>query len=220
MSSVANELADRGISEIVHFTTNKGLVAILATGFLRSRRQLPRDKYLQYILHPNSAVRPEAAAQFDKSKDWLDYVNLSVSEINSRFFGFSRDWEHNKDLWWAVLSFDAAIATHPGVHFATTNCKYEHCTRMTGPLGFKKLFGDRIRRIGSWGAVRGGRGKHLTTCEQAEVLYPKEIATTFLRKIYVREAAHSDTVRGWLREFEVNGVAVVVDPEKFSGVPN
>ena len=127
----------------------------------------------QHILHPNSAVRPEEQEHFDKSKDWLDHVNLSVSEINSRFFRLSSSWSHNQTIWWALLGFDPVIATHPGVYFATKNCKYEHCTRMPGPLGFKKLFGDRIFRTGSWSATRTGRAKHLPTCEQAEVLYPK-----------------------------------------------
>lgn len=220
MSSVANDLADRGIIELVHFTTHKGLVGILATHSLKSRRQLPREKFLQHIVHANSAVRPEEQQQFDKSEDWLDYVNFSVSEINSRFFRFSSGWEHNQAIWWALLSFDPVIATHPGVYFATTNCKYEHCTRMAGPLGFKKLFGDRTFRTGTWSATRAGRAIHLPTCEQAEVLYPKEVSTEFLRQIYVKEGEHSDLVRGWLRDFEVKGVEVIVQPQKFTGVPN
>jgi hypothetical protein len=42
----------------------------------------------------------------------------------------------------------------------------------------------------------------------------------FLRRIYVNAADESDRVRGWLREFEWDGVEVIHHPEKFAGAPN
>lgn len=193
---------------------------MLATGILRSRRRLPDDEYLEHILHNNSVVRPEESSHFDKSQDWLDYVNLSLSEINASFFQFSRGWGHNQDLWWAILSFDTAIAGHPDVYFATTNNSYEHCDRNPGLGGLQSLFAQRIRRRNSWFASRGIRPSHLPTCQQAEVLYPGEIPLQFLRRIYVARGEDQDRVRGWLREFDFVGVEVILAPTKFSGAPN
>jgi hypothetical protein len=134
------------IEEVVHFTTNRGLVGIFASKSVLSRRRLPNDKYLEHILHPNSMVRHEEARQFDKSEDWLDFVNCSISEINTSFFRFSRGWPHNKALWWAILSFDPAIMTHGGVYFATTNNSYEHCRRQAGLAGLRALFIPAVLR--------------------------------------------------------------------------
>lgn len=83
--SVKTFIRDRGIDSALHFTTNHGLVGILAVGALLSRRRLDKEYLLEHVLHVNAARRPEAAADFDKSEDWLDYVNLSISEVNSRF---------------------------------------------------------------------------------------------------------------------------------------
>ena len=49
----------RGISEILHFTTNRGLLGTLVSKKLLSRYRLTDDKLLQHILYPNAAIRPE-----------------------------------------------------------------------------------------------------------------------------------------------------------------
>lgn len=214
------EVGERGILEILHFTTNRGLVGTLAKGELLSRRRLPSDSYLEHILHANVISRPEEAQSFDKSNDWLDFVNLSISEINESFFQFSKNWPHNQELWWAILAFDPEILMHTGVHFATTNNSYEHCKRGIGLNGFQPLFAASIRRKGTWVAHRYGRASYLPTCQQAEVLYPGAVSLRCLKRIYVSRGEERDCVRGWLREFGYPQVDVVLDSAKFAGKPN
>ena len=218
--TIVDEIDRRGIQEILHFSTNRGLVGILATNVLRSRRGLPNDEYLEHILHPNSVVRPEEAGHFDKSADWLDFVNLSISAINARFFRLCRQWSHNQDLWWVILAFDPAIMTHPDVHFATTNNAYEHCRRGAGLAGLQALFVQSVQRKETWVVHRRGRAAHLPTCEQAEVLYPVGVPLRLLWQIYVSRGEERDRVRGWLREFGYDGVEVTLAPEKFVGHGN
>jgi hypothetical protein len=220
MTQNTSEIVRRNISGIVYFTTNNGLVGILASGLVYSRRRLKKEQYLQYILHPNAQIRPEEAELFDKSVDWLDFVNLSISEINQSFFGFSQRWHHNQEIFWVILSFEPEILTHDGVYFTTTNNSYEHCSREVELVGLQALFANVIRRKGTWRAYRGNRPDRLPTCQQAEVLYPEALPLRFLRHIYVNKAEDADRVRGWLREFVVAGVEVRVEPQKFSGVPN
>jgi len=117
-------------------------------------------------------MRPEESEFFDKGADWLDFVNLSISEINRSFFDFSKRWSHNQEILWVILSFDPIILTHECVYFATTNNSYEHCRREVGVTGLQALFTNLIRRKGTWRAHRGSRVDRLPTCEQAEVLYP------------------------------------------------
>jgi hypothetical protein len=54
---------------------------------------------------------------------------------------------------------------------------------------------------------------NLPTCPQAEVLYPDELSTTYLRTIYVSEPEHADVVSAQLAIFPHEGVRVVVDPD-------
>jgi ssDNA thymidine ADP-ribosyltransferase, DarT len=218
--TITDEISRRKITEIVHFTTNKGLVGILAEKTVYSRRRLKGYQYLQYILHPNAKMRPEESDFFNKAADWLDFVNLSISEINRSFFNFSQRWPHNQEILWVILSFDPQILTHEGVYFTTTNNTYEHCQREVGVTGLRGLFANPIRRKGTWRAYRGNRVDRLPTCEQAEVLYPVALPLSFLRRIYVNRAEDADRVRGWLREFEIEGVEVRVEPQKFEGAPN
>lgn len=218
--TIEEEIRRRGIQEIVHFTTNRGIVGTLAKAALLSRHRLPQEKYLQHVLHVNSATRPEAAEAFDKSQNWLDFVNLSISEINRRFFDFSSRWHQDVDIWWGILSFDPIVMTHEGVVFTTTNNSYEHCHRQGGLDGLNSMFQPRVLRKGSWYVDRNGRALNLPTCEQAEVLYPGLVPTTYLRRIYVKEGDHHDQARGWLREFDLSQVEVVIDPAKFNGCKN
>jgi hypothetical protein len=213
-------LKERGITECLHFTTQRGVVGILASKHLFSRAHLPDEDYLEHVLLLNSKSRAEASEFFDKKEHWLDYVNLSLTEINTSFFRFSQNWHKYSDVWWAILAFDSEIIAHEGVYFATTNNSYEHCKRTDGEVGLEALFAQKIARKGSWTAARGSRGQANPTCEQAEVLYPRAVSTEFLRKIYVREEEHQDKVDGWVHEFGLPNVEVVVDKAKFLGNPN
>ncbi|MFQ3894669.1 DarT ssDNA thymidine ADP-ribosyltransferase family protein [Sphingobium sp. R-7] len=219
--TVQEIIDQRGIQEVLHFTTHRGLVGTLASGALQSRYRLPEDKYLQHILHVNSAVRPEAGAFFDKSDNWLDYVNLSISEINRRYFEVSQRWHADGDIWWTILSFDAVVMTHENVVFASTNNSYDLCLRERGGEGLNALFAAMVKRKSpSWTAYRGDRASELPTCEQAEVLYPAAVPMDFLRRVYVREEEHQDQVSGWLEEFGKPAVEVVWSPQKFLGKKN
>lgn len=219
--TVAAELQRRDITEILHFTTNRGIVGTLAKGALLSRYRLPLEAYLQHIFHVNAADRPEAKEFFDKSQNWLDYVNLSITEINRRYFLVSQKWHIDADIWWGILAFDSEAMTHEGVVFTTTNNSYDLCVRKAGLPGLNDLFEPCIgRKTPHWKVNRLQRSLALPTCEQAEVLYPGEISTEYLRRIYVLDENCHDIARGWLREFGLRGVDVLISPQKFEGQPN
>ncbi|CAN7161510.1 DUF4433 domain-containing protein [Paraburkholderia hospita] len=211
----------RGISEVVHFTSNHGLVGALQVGAVVSRRQLPAENHLAYIAAPTSATRREAEEYFDKNEDWLDFVNLSISEINASYFNFaSKKWHVTGDRWWAILSFSPDILSHDGVYFATTNNIYDFVSRQPGASGLEKLFAPSVRRKGSWTAYRRDRAENLPTCEQAEVLYPKRLSLDYLERVYVQNGDDYDLVSGWLNYYKRPDVQVLIDAAKFDGQPN
>ncbi len=219
--SIDRFVVEQGITEVMHFTTNRGFVGTLVKGEVLSRHRLPSEESLEHLWRANASSRPEAAENFDKSQNWLDYVNLSISEVNSRYFLVSTRWHAESDYWWILMSFAPEIMTHDGVVFATTNNGYDRCIRCSGLAGLQALFAPVIQRKSpEWQVSRVGRESRLPTCEQAEVLYPRALSTKYLCRVYVREAEQGDIVAGWIREFGYKGVEVIVSPEKFAGRPN
>ena len=59
-------IEERDISEVVHFTTNRGLVGILKSRYLLSRPLLNKEesKYLRYVIKLNASMRPEEFSFF------------------------------------------------------------------------------------------------------------------------------------------------------------
>lgn len=185
MNSVAHVVAARSIAEVLHFSTNHGLTGILAEGAVLSRQRLPESKYLEHVYKPNASVR--------KDRAWLDFVNLSISRINTEFFGHSSRWHANRDVWWCALSFRPALLSDDGVSFATTNNIYTRCRHGSGAAGLKRLFAPEVER---WSGNVVRRAPDMpdawTTCPQAEVLYPQRLSCSQLRCVYVATGLHAD----------------------------
>jgi hypothetical protein len=178
--SVVEAARSRGITEVLHFTTSNGLVGVLSSGALLAHSELPIEKSLEHITHLNCP---------DRSRDvaYHAYVNLSISRVNGSFFSIARNkWHATKDIYWCILSFDAAIMGHEGVLFATTNNAYDATLRASGLEGFSALFAPSVRLFPSkWAQRSRVTPAHHTTCNQAEVLYPNRVSIEFLRKVYL-----------------------------------
>lgn len=203
----------RGVKEILHFTTNKGVLGILDSKCVRARKRLDNDARLEYIFTPNAALRT-------RDKAWLDYVNLSVSRLNTEFFSVSaRQWHAYKDFWWCVLAFSPEILSHEGVWFTTTNNIYTGVRRETGGVGLEGMFAREVVR---WNAniVRRNDSmpRNFTTCEQAEVLYPGEILTKYLEHIYVANDEVADELAGQMSAVMHPELDIKIAPELFSAI--
>lgn len=186
-----NDIASqRKITEVLHFTTNEGLLGILYSRALKSRQRLPKEKQLEYIYKPNAVFR--------KDIDWLDYINLSISQINYQFFEVAANrWHRNRNIWWCILSFKPIILSHMGVIFTTTNNIYSGVKRATGVEGLLALFDDRIEQWSGKIVTRDvGLPENFPTCRQAEVLYPGEVSTEYLQRVYVTTGEDHDEICG------------------------
>ena len=213
-------ILEKGISEILHFTTERGLTGCAGTGLVLSRKALNEEQFLSYIASPVSSERKEAQDTFNKDEDWLDYINLSISEINTSYFNVARNWFRGEDRWWCIMAFDPIILTHPKVYFTTTNNIYTSVIRTPGCAGLQSMFVETITRWRGKTVSRNGRQQRLTTCEQAEVLYPNPLDMKFLRSVYVQNQEQAASIHGTLRSFGFLSVNVIICPEKFLGVPN
>lgn len=211
-SEIANE---RGITELLHFTTSNGFVGIIATGGLLSHSELPQESRLAHILQVNCKDRSRDA-------DWHGYVNLSISRINGTFFSISSNrWHAAKDVYWCILSFSPRIMDHPGVLFSTTNNAYELTARAPGGDGLEALFAPKIRQFPTKWVYRSRETPvHHTTCHQAEVLYPKEVRLDYLQRVYFPTEDIADEAAaqlGFCAPSLKDRVELVVNPEKFEG---
>lgn len=180
-----------GITDVVHFTTNKGALGILAAKAVKSRKRLPADKYLEHVYMPNAAFR--------KDTEWLDHVNLSIQRINDWMFDAAEKWHRNKYVSWVTLSFSPEILSHPGVVFTTTNNIYTGCRRAEGLEGFSRMFASRIVRWnGNVVQRRSGTPPDFPTDRQAEVLYPGELSIEYLQRIDVQTEKTLYDIHGML----------------------
>jgi hypothetical protein len=210
----------REIREVVHFTTNLGFLGCLATGEVLPRNRLRDVQLLQHILTLNAPFRAEDEDWFDRTENWIEFVNLSISEISTNLFGFSLKWHADKHLFWVIMGFDPILMGDDGVFFSTTNNIYPFTRRGAGPAALEALFAAAVPRKAGWKVVRGNRSAHLTTCEQAEVLYPNGVPMEYLETVYVRAGEDGDWATAMLRTYNRSDVQVILDPGKFNGSPN
>jgi ssDNA thymidine ADP-ribosyltransferase, DarT len=208
--NISETVKSRKIESIVHFTTNHGSLGVLATRKLKARARLSEDALLKHIFQVNATDRSRDAA-------WHDYVNLSISKINANFFEVSAGaWHKESDFWWCILVFDPVILTHEGVKFTTTNNMYSGVSRAAGASGLEALFDPSIRRWHSSTVTRPATfDQCLPTCPQAEVLYPGEISTDFLKAIYVQTDTSADELAGQFAAVAHRPVKIEIRPELF-----
>lgn len=190
--AVADFVAEREIREVLHFTTNHGLIGIFASGGVLSRDHLNAEDLLDSVRLLNCAVRRDSA--------WTGYVNLSISAVNKDFLIASTGWHPPRDgVWWSVLSFTPTILADEGVVFTTTNNVYHSVVRRAEGLpGLQAMYESAVP-WGYYGAVAYRDGltpSHLPTHVQAEVLYPGRVGSSNLQAIYVPTGEHVDDVRG------------------------
>lgn len=200
------------IREVLHFTTNHGLIGILAEGALLSRDRLKQTDLLEDVRLLNCQVRRDAG--------WTGYVNLSISAVNKDFLTASRGWHPPRDgVWWTVLSFRPEILSHDGVIFATTNNVYHDVVKRGGGAeGLKALFAPRVP-YGYYRSVETRKSftpRNQPTHIQAEVLYPQRLELEYLQGIYVPKDDHIDDVRGVMASIcPETTIPVEVRPEVF-----
>ena len=208
--SVSELAENKGITEVLHFTTNTGFLGMVSKGQVLPNSKLHKEDTLAFIFQQNSQTRKE------KNPKWLDYINLSISRLNHEFFDYSQYIHRNKDMYWVILSFSPEILSHQGVYFTTTNNIYPSCLRGQDTEGFEAMFKDPIEGKFQQNIFRGD--SHLpswTTCEQAEVLYPDGLPFEYLNRIYVCNEETKPCVSAQMMLYN-HSIEIVVAPGVFN----
>ncbi|MEJ7792028.1 MAG: DarT ssDNA thymidine ADP-ribosyltransferase family protein [Gaiellaceae bacterium] len=199
----------RGVAEIVHYTSERGVMGTVMKGMLLSRQRVQADPDLEFIFE---------GVWERRDPEWLDHISLSVSRINLDLFERSRT--NHPQYWWAVMGFDPAILENEDdVWFTTTNNVYEDvCQRGQGEPGFEAMFGQEIP-WGYYGSVHrraAGYPDAWPTDRAAELLYPGEISLEFLLHLYVPGRQHRRLVDAWCEIYGRDPLPIVIDPAAFS----
>lgn len=204
-ATATDEANRRGVTELVHYTTQKGVHGTVASSALLSRARLDKDEYLEHIREP---VWPR------KDPEWIDHISLSVTSINDDLFFRSRS--HYPHLWWAVISLAPGILDDSDVVFTTTNNIYPAVERGEGVVGFEAMFAAEV--TGRYGTrhTREGLPDSQPTDRAAEVLYPGMISTEHVQALYVLEADHRRTVLAWCEALNHPDLHVEIRPDVFS----
>lgn len=197
-------IAKREISELLHFTTNRGITGMLASQALLPRKRLAIEKHLEHVYIYNCANRPRDAA-------WHDYVNLSITSVNRKLFGVSEgNWHADMEGWWCIVALSPEIMEHPGVYFTTTNNMYSGVLRAQGPKGLEALFASQITLWNANITTRSATAPaNQPTCPQAEVLYPGSLPFEFVSRIYVKGATEASEIESILEVFEADTEIII-----------
>lgn len=196
-----------GIDEVLHYTSQRGAMGTVMKKALLSREQVENDSDIAFIFE---------GVWERKDPEWVDYISLSLSRINLDLYRRSR--KRFPDYWWAILSFDVEILDHDGVWFTTTNNTHPVCERAQGEAGLAAMFAPVVP-WGWHGTVKtrySGMPEAWTTCETAEVLYPRRIPLEHLRRIYVQGAQHRRLVQAWAEVYGAGELSIEVEPGSFS----
>lgn len=203
----AERARERGVEEVLHYTSERGVMGSVMKQALLSREQVENDDDVAFIFE---------GIWERKDPEWVDHISLSVSRINLDLFNRSRT--NFPDFWWAVMSFDVEILDHDGVCFTTTNNIYPPCRRGNGLAGFEAMFDESIE-WGYHGSEKWRPAEHpdsWTTDRAAEVLYPTRISLEYLRRLYVPGKQHRRMVSAWAEAYGVDDLRVEIDLEPFS----
>ncbi|WP_318452155.1 DarT ssDNA thymidine ADP-ribosyltransferase family protein [Photobacterium leiognathi] len=219
MSEISNFIKGRKIEEVLHFSTNHGLVGIASIGQVISRDQLEVDP-------ENDPKSPLFALNAKNSKfrsdpEWTSYINLSISRINTSFLGFSRNWrKKDPDHYWIILAFKPDILEHQDVFFSTTNNIYHSsCIRKQGIEGLQNCFSNCVISKHNQPIDRPANYPSFwTTCQEAEVLYFKSLSLDYLKCIYVEDEGTYDQVVTTLHALtDRTDINVIINKSKFEG---
>ncbi len=208
--TIANFIRKRGIQEVLHFTTNSGLTGMIAQQRILSKSLLHEESYLEHIYKPSCP---------DRSRDaqYHSYVNLSISRINSSLFGIAEgNWHRDIDGWWCIVSLSTKILEHEGAIFTTTNNIYPSVRRATGLTGIEQMFSPTVYGKYSEKLERTPETlPNVTTCLQAEVLYPNAVPFSFVQRIYFREHIHADAAKAIFAACSEQPVPCEIDSGRF-----
>lgn len=174
---IKEDVLERGIQWLVHFTPTFNLLGIFQEGKILSRAKI--EGIGVDITDITDFIQFTDEIRYDDK----NFINLSIQDCNHFLFNvFRRKTKESPDVVWCVIRIDPSVIWSHDTLFSVTNAANSHNKRHVGISGdfqkFSMMFSERLEVI-SFNSrrvlTRNGLRKNLTTDEQAEVLIKDEI---------------------------------------------
>lgn len=211
-----NEIQNRKIKYLIHFTPTRNLYSILENGGLMSRFKLEHSDIEQFDILDY--------VQFtdDIRYDDKNYINLSISRPNT--FLFSKFREKTIDdctIIWCILKIDPAYIYESDTLFSVTNAASNASRRQFGISGdiqkFKMLFQEELD-INTYNGIRKLTRNNLlakyTTDIQAEVLVKDFIPSKSILNVCFENEEQMAMTKAAMSSFNTNNF--IIDTELFN----
>jgi hypothetical protein len=206
-----NEIEQRGIEHLIHFTPTINLLSIFEQGKLLSRALLEENNIDDFLL---DFIEFTDLKRFDDSR----FLNLSISSPN--YFLFNRFRERTQDkshISWCVLKINPKYIYWSDTLFSVTNAASsiaKHTYGISGDIQkFKKLFENVITsKVGN--LQRGILKSKYPTDVQAEVLVKNEIFISDIIQVCFKD--ENDLAMGKAALSDYNTSNFVMDASLFT----
>lgn len=211
-----NEIEQRGIEHLIHFTPAINLLSIFEQDKLLSRSLLERFDIDQTDIFDYVEFTDEI--RFDDKS----YINLSIQHPNSFLFNcFRQKTAEESHMFWCVLKINKKYIYQTDTLFSVTNAANSHNKRNVGVTGdiekFRMLFANSLQIVTSYNSRTVSRNNLPTkypTDEQAEVLVKNEIFVNDILQVCFKD--ENDLAMGKAALSDYNTSNFVVDASLFT----
>ncbi|REC42599.1 DarT ssDNA thymidine ADP-ribosyltransferase family protein [Chryseobacterium sp. 5_R23647] len=210
-----NEIEQRGIEHLIHFTPAINLLSIFEQDKLLSRALLEQFDIDQTDIFDYVEFIDEI--RFDDKS----FINLSIQHPNSFLFNrFRQKTAEESHILWCVLKIDKKYIYQKDTLFSITNAANSHNKRNVGVTGdiakFRMLFANSLQIVTSYNSRTVSRNNLPTkypTDEQAEVLVKNEILVSDILQVCFKD--ENDLAMGKAALSDYNTSNFVVDASLF-----
>jgi hypothetical protein len=211
-----NEIEERGITHLIHFTPTINLMGIFEHGKILSRAMLERFDI------ETSDIFDYVEFTDTMRYDDKNYINLSIQHPNHFLFSrFQQKTCESSHISWCILKIDVNYICNNDTLFSVTNAANSHNKRVIGITGefakFRLMFTDNLQVItfnNQRTLKRGALSRKYTTDEQAEVLVKNEIPLADVQQICFKSEAECAAAKAALSLYDTR--KFMVDPTLFS----
>lgn len=211
-----NEISNRNIDNLIHFTPTINLLSIFEQNKLLSRMMLEKFDIDQTDIFDYIEFTDEI--RFDDKS----YINLSIQHPNSFLFNRFRQKTANlHHINWCVLKIDKKYIYQENTLFSVTNAANSHNKRIVGVTGdiekFRMLFANSIQVVTSYNSrtiTRNNLKSKYPTDEQAEVLVKNEILASDIMQVCFKD--EQDLAAGKAALSDYDTTKFVVDASLFT----
>ncbi len=205
-----NEISERGIEHLIHFTPTINLLSIFEQSKILSRALLEQFDIDQTDIFDYIEFIDEI--RYDDK----NFINLTIQHPNSYLFSHFREKTKN-DVYinWCVLKIDKKYIYQIDTLFSVTNAANSYNkrnVRVTGDINkFQMMFANSLQIVTSYNSRTVSRNclkSKYPTDEQAEILVKNEISISDILQVCFKDENDLAAGKGALSDYNTRNFVV------------